>query len=197
MSSQRQRTAGTTRAGSGRRFGALLVALAVLASAAQARDPAASLLGRWTLDDALTRAVQPQQAQRKSGFGNLRMPTVSVNGIPLPGSSAAPPPVTGSAVDPKVLRCTAMTIEPVGDDLLLTYAGEGSEQLATGKVQGVRTRWKPARAPMRLTSSYETTTRKVGKTFELRDDGTLLVTVKLDPNDGPAVLHRRVFRRAD
>ena len=47
----------------------------------------------------------------------------------------------------------------------------------------------------KLTSKYQTTTRKVSKTFEMRSDGRLLVTVKLNPNQGKTIVHKRVFDR--
>ena len=42
---------------------------------------------------------------------------------------------------------------------------------------------------------YATTSRKVSRTFEIQQDGRLLVTVKLDPNRAKAAVHKRVFDR--
>ncbi len=169
----------------------LLMAALLAAGATSASDRKANLLGRWQIDDDLTAAAQPVNGHRKSRFDGLGMPSISVNGIPLPNTGSATPTAGGSTPDPKVLRCSEMTIETVGKDLLLTYLGVGSETLTPGRVQGIATRWKETS----LTSNYETTSRRVSRSFELQKDGTLLVTVKLKPSSGPSVTHKRVFRR--
>ena len=175
-------------------FAALLACLFAAAAVHAAPHPP-SFLGAWQLDDARTAAAQPVEAHRRSVFEGFGMPSVSVNGIPLPraGSADAPAVSSGSAPDPDVLRCARMTIEAVGKDLQLTYVGVGSETLTSGRVQGVRTRWKDNF----LQTAYETTSRKVSIGYELQPDDTLMVTVKLDPVDGAAVTHKRVFRRDD
>jgi len=88
-----------------------------------------------------------------------------------------------------VLRCSELSIEQLADDVLLTYQGVGSESLSKGNVQGTRTSW----SRRKLSTRYATTTRKVSRTFEVRPDGRLLVTVKLDPNRAKAAIHKRVF----
>ncbi len=172
---------------------ALLMAVpltwALSSTAAESEKP--TLVGGWQIDDALTADVQPVEGHKKPRFEGIGMPSISVNGMPLPGTGGGAQPTTGSARDPKVLRCSAMTIESVGDNVHLTYVGTGSETLTPGTVQGVKTRWRERS----LTSSYETTSRKVSKRFELQKDDTLLVTVKLKPRSGPSVTHKRVFRR--
>lgn len=165
----------------------------VLPPAAASESDKPTLLGSWQIDDALTAAAQPAEGHKKSRFDGIGMPNISVNGMPLPGTGGGAQASSGSAPDPKVLRCTAMTIEPVGEDLQLTYVGTGSETLTPGTVQGVKTRWRDRS----LTSNYETTSRKVSKRFELQKDDTLLVTVKLKPRSGPSVTHKRVFRRSE
>ncbi len=168
-----------------------LTGVASLDAAAESQKP--TILGSWLIDDALTAAVQPVEGHKKSSFDGIGMPSVSVNGMPLPGAGGGAQASSGSAPDPKVLRCSAMTIEPVGKEIQLTYVGTGSETLTPGTVQGVKTRWRDRS----LTSNYETTSRKVSKRFELQKDDTLLVTVKLNPRSGPSVIHKRVFRRGD
>jgi hypothetical protein len=173
----------------------LLVAVpltgALSSTAAASEKP--TLLGGWQIDDALTAEVQPVEGHKKSRFEGFGTPSISVNGMPLPGVGGGSQAATGSPRDPKVLRCSAMTIESLGDNVHLTYIGTGSETLTPGTVQGVKTRWRERS----LTSSYETTSRKVSKRFELQKDDTLLVTVKLKPRSGPSVTHKRVFRRSE
>ncbi len=185
-----------------RRFRTFLTAAAVAAIGAAGVGAAApgtagesGLGGRWVLNEALTREVQPEVRERRSLFDDMPRATVSVGGVPLP-RAGTPPPTGGSAPDPKVLRTRELVIEPQGDGaqarLHLAYGNAGSETLKRGNHQGLISRWSDDR----LTSRYQTTSRKVSQVFEIRDDGRLLVTVKLDPNRGPTLIHKRVFDRA-
>ena len=112
--------------------------------------------------------------------------------MPTPGSSQ-PPPAPGNPRDPDILHSATLTIEPQGDLLKLTYAGNLSDTLKPGNDQGLVSRWSSSK----LTSRYETTSRKVSQVYQVRGDGRLLVTVKLNPNEGPTLVHKRVFDRAD
>lgn len=85
-----------------------------------------------------------------------------------------------------------MTIELVGEDILLTYVGFGTEQLKQGNVRGTKTTYKSRN----LTSRYETTSRKVTKTFELTKEGRLHATVKLKPNKSKTLVQHRIFERS-
>ncbi len=182
-----------------RTFLATVAAAAVGAAVLGAASPAAAaeraLAGRWILNETLTREVQPEVRERRSVFDNMPRTTVSVGGVPLPRADT-PPASGGSSPDPKVLRTPELVIEPRGDGaearLHLAYGNAGSETLKRGNDQGLVSRWSDDR----LTSRYETTSRKVSQVFEIRDDGRLLVTVKLDPNRGPTLIHKRVFDRA-
>lgn len=153
---------------------------------------AAGLSGRWLLNHELTNAEQPDGPEiRKGLFSRMPRTSVSVGGVPLPGtgSGGGLPSVSGSAQEPKVLRATELTIEPLGDALHVSYAQVGSDTLKRGNDQGLVSRWNDRR----LSTRYETTSRKVSQEFEVRRDGRLLVTVKLDPNEGATVIHKRVF----
>lgn len=172
-----------------RLLASLCLTACLAASGAAAGDR--GILGDWRLDDAATAEVQPVEGTRGGGLEGFRAPTISINGIPLPGSTNENAATTGSAPDPDVLRCNRMTIEPLGDDVHLTYGGVGAETLKPGRHQGITTRWNDKL----LKSSYATTSRRVTQRFELQGDGSLLVTVKLDPTRGQAVTHKRVFRR--
>jgi hypothetical protein len=151
------------------------------------------LMGSWILNNELTSEVQPKgKENHRFGGTNSVRPSISVGGIPLPtGGGSQGEYSSAPSRDPKVLRCNELGIERVGDDVHLTYQGVGSETLTPGNIQGTRTRL----SLRKLTSSYSTTTRKVSKTFELRDDGRLLVTVKLNPKQGATLVHKRVFDR--
>lgn len=173
---------------------ALLVsAIAVAAAAATARE-GSELGGRWVLNHERTQEVQPADPKQRDLLGALPRTTVSVGGIPLPGSGGGQlPSAPGSARDPRVLQTATLGIEPAADELTLTYAGNQKETLERGDDQGLISRW----SGRKLTTRYETTSRKVSQTYEVQRDGSLLVTVKLNPNQGPTLVHKRVFDRAD
>lgn len=169
--------------------GTLPGALALLVGAA-AHGADAELHGRWVLNHELTREEQPDGPEQRSLLSRLPQATVSVSGMPLPSVGGGdPPPVPGNPRDPKVLRCGELTIEPAGDRLRLNYDRLGSETLERGNDQGLISRW----SKRKLTTRYETTSRKVSQVYQIRRDGRLLVTVRLNPNQGPTVVHKRVF----
>jgi hypothetical protein len=162
-----------------------------LVAANRAAAESVSLVGNWRLNNPLTSKVQTAaQTHRSDGLGNVQ-PSITVGGIPIPTGSSQDEYGTASARDPKVLRCAELGIEEADADIVVRYHGEGSERLTPGNVQGTRTRW----TGRKLTSSYQTTSRQVSKTFELREDGRMLVTVKLNPKQGATAVHKRVFDR--
>jgi hypothetical protein len=170
---------------------AALLVLSLLALPAFAKP--SRLEGTWLLNQALTAEAQPELRTRSSWFDKLPKPTISVGGLPLPRAGKETPPVpSGSATDPKVLRTSRLAIAAAGDALRLDFEatdGQASETLVRGNQQGLVSRWNATR----LTSSYETLSRKVTQTFEVRKDGRLLVTVRLAPNGGSALVYKRVF----
>lgn len=172
---------------------ALLTGAATITAAAAAGE---TILGHWVLSPELTHAEQPDgPVQKKGWFSNAPRTTVTVGGVPLPGTGgdSGLPAISGSPRDPEVLRCPELTIEAAGEDQLeLDYQGVGTQTLERGDDQGLVSRWNDRR----LTTRYETTSRKVSQKFELRRDGRLLVTVRLDPNQGATTIHKRVFERA-
>ena len=152
------------------------------------------LEGHWILNEELTREAQPEQRGRNSAADKLPRPSISIGGMPLPGTGRAPPPsLPGNAADPKVLRAPELAIAPSGDALQLSYPGHGNDTFVRGNQQGIVSRW----SDRKLTTHYETTSRKVSQTYEVRKDGRLLVTVKLNPNQGPATVYKRVFDPAE
>jgi hypothetical protein len=170
-----------------------VVTAMLLAVSSPALSKPSKLEGRWILNEELTRQVQPDNTPRTSARDKMPRPTISIGGMPLPGTGReAPPAPSGSAADPKVLRSTELAIEPTGDSLTLRYA-QGSDTYTRGNQQGIVSRW----SERKLSTGYETLSRKVSQTYEVRSDGRLLVTVKLSPNQGRSMIHKRVFERAE
>jgi hypothetical protein len=167
----------------------LLIALCWV-TPAEAADPPAWLLGDWVLNNELTAAAQVKKKDG-GGFGNLSS-SVSVGGIPLPsGSGSAQQGPGGTPRDPDVLRCREMTVSAQGEDLLFEFAGAGTELMQRGNNQGRVSKWNRRK----LTSRYETTSRKVQRIFEAGDDGTLIVTVKIKPKQAARITQKRIFQR--
>ena len=155
-----------------------------------AADPPAWLLGDWVLNNELTAAAQVKK-KSGNGFGNFSS-SVSVGGVPLPGgSSGAQQGPGGTAKDPDVLRCREMSITTQDEDLLFEFTGVGKELMKPGNNQGRVTKWNRRK----LTSKYETTSRKVQRIFESGDDGTLVVTVKIKPKQAASNIQKRIFER--
>ena len=168
----------------------LIVALS--ASASFAASPPKWLLGDWQLNNELTAAAQVKKKNSSSGgFGGMST-SVSVGGIPLPGSSGSGQPGPGgTAKDPEVLRCREMQISSEGEDLLFDFLGVGKERVIKGNNQGRVTKWNRSK----LTSRYETTSRKVERIYQLQEDGTVMVTVKIKPRKAARIIQKRVFQR--
>jgi hypothetical protein len=171
-----------------------LIALVVALSAGNsfAAEPPGWLLGAWQLNNELTAAAQVKKKDSSSGgFGNMST-TVSIGGIPLPGAgSSAQPGPGGSAKDPEVLRCHEMQITSEGEDLLFDFTGVGKERVKRGNNQGRVTKWNRSK----LTSRYQTTSRKVERIYQLQKDATLMVTVKIKPRQAAKIVQKRVFQR--
>jgi hypothetical protein len=154
----------------------------------------AGLAGRWVVNDLLTRELQPPDRGPTTASGGLPRPSISVGGMPIPGTTpAAQPGIGGSAPDPMVLRCTELTLAPAGDTIELSFHGVGSDRLQRGRHQGVVSRW----SERKLTTHYDTTSRRVSQTYEVDRDDRLVVTVKLNPKQGKTLVHKRVFDRLE
>jgi len=116
---------------------------------------------------------------------------VSVMGLPLPSRirqqamSGLPPR------DPEVLRCTTMNIVDAGKKLEIDYDAIGSETLVDGDYRGRRSSWSKKKIEQR----YKTPERKITKTWTMRDDGMLLVTVVVNPTREKKRSYQRVFER--
>jgi hypothetical protein len=171
----------------------LLILLLVCAPFALARDRSSLLEGTWVMNQELTEEVQPEF--KNSGlFDNLgggRM-QVSVMGMPVPTSEAQPRPTIGTPRDPDVLACLEMILHDRGEKFLATYQNVGEEEFIRGDFRGRESGWNHRT----LTQFYKTTERKVTKTYEIRGDGRLLVTVEIKPKKDKKRIFKRVFDRA-
>lgn len=165
------------------------IMLAALAGTATAAGPPQWLLGDWVLNSELTHELQPKQ--KEGGTGGFSGASVSVGGvgIPIPGSS--PPAPAGTPRDPRVLRCDAMTVDMSDGNVHFVYRGAGEETMRPGNDQGRKTSWSRSK----LTQKYTTTARNVSKTYQLDEDGRLVVRVKLSPKGAKSATHVRVFER--
>lgn len=169
---------------------ALVIALSG-AGVAHGAAPPEWLLGDWVLNNELTQAEQAKVKNKSGGTGGGFSSSVSIGGIPLPGSGSAQSGPGGTAKDPEVLRCREMTISSQGEGLLFDFKDAGKELMKRGNNKGRVTKWNKRK----LTSRYETTSRKVDRQFEVADDGRILVTVKIKPNRSARITQKRVFER--
>ncbi len=163
-------------------------AIALLTPATSRAEAPQWLLGNWVLDSQKTHELQPEQ--KSGGGGGFGSPSISVGGLPIPLPSGALPG-SGAPRDPRVLRCAEMTVAMTDDHVHFAYLGVGEEIMKSGNDQGRKTTWSRSR----LTQKYATTTRKVTKSYELEEDGSLLVKVKISPKGSKSATHVRVFRR--
>ena len=92
-----------------------------------------------------------------------------------------------------MLRCQTLGIASSSEGLLLTYHGVGAETLRPGAYRGMRSRW----SGKKLTSNYESISRKVKRTLEVQKDGRLLMSVAINPRKGKTRRFKRVFDRAE
>ncbi|MYH17130.1 MAG: hypothetical protein F4149_18340 [Gammaproteobacteria bacterium] len=170
----------------------LLALCAAVSFAACAEELA--LVGSWTLNVDRTEAIQPDNSTSRwwEGLGGNFSTSVSVGGIPVPTGSPGPAPELGTPGPPQMLRCQAFTIKKLDDGLLITYQGVGSEELRPGVYRGMRSQW----SRRKLTSNYESTTRKVKRSLEVGKDGRLLMSVTINPRKGKTLRYKRVFDRA-
>ena len=166
-----------------------LVALTATSTRLSAAEPPEWLLGDWILNSELTHELQPEQ--RDGGTGGFGSSSIVIGGVgvPLPGGSGTAP--AGSARDPRVLRCDAMTVSMVDGKVHFLYQGSGEETMKPGNDQGRKTSWNSTK----LTQKYSTTSRTVTKTYRLDDNGRLEIRVKLAPKGSKNATHVRVFER--
>jgi len=172
-------------------FGLLLYLLSVPLAIAEELD----FIGNWKLNLERTEELRAETARASplDGLRGGRVRTgVSVGGVYVPvGVPGANAPI-GDPANPKMLRCQAFSVERQGDALLLTYEGVGSELFRPGAYRGTRSQW----SRRKLTSNYESSTRKVKRTLEVDKDGQLVMSVVSNPKGGKTKRFKRVFDRA-
>jgi|GEM_PF-419131 len=174
----------------------ILLALLLIAPAHGAKaSKYANFLGDWTVnhEESDKLIIEYEEGGGLSG-GNFK-PRISVAGIPLPGG-ARPRPQSGlTAKDPYVLRCTDLQVELHSkanrDQLKFLYDQSEHEYVVMGEYRGRTT--KISRKKIKQT--YKTTERRVTKTWTIRSDERLLVTVKVKPIGDKARTYSRVFDR--
>ncbi len=149
------------------------------------------LVGAWRLNVERTEAVQPDNSKTSwwEGLDGRVSTSVTVGGVPVPVGGPGQQAQTGNPANPKMLRCQSFTIEHLDEGLLLTYAGVGSETLKPGSYRGMRSQW----TSRKLTSNYESTTRRVQRTLQVGGDGRLLMSVTINPRRGKTKRFKRVF----
>jgi hypothetical protein len=84
-----------------------------------------------------------------------------------------------------------MTIVDAGKKLEIDYDAIGSETLVDGDYRGRRSSWSKKKIEQR----YKTPERKITKTWTMRDDCMLLVTVVVNPTREKKRSYQRVFER--
>ena len=107
--------------------------------------------------------MQPDNANVRwwEGLEGNFSSSIYVGGVPVPVGGGAKPEGDAGIPNPEMLRCQAFSIETNEHGLLLTYQGVGEEKLRPGAYRGLHSAW----SGRKLTSNYESTTRKVKRTL--------------------------------
>ena len=171
----------------------LLVIALVFTCTALARDRESEITGTWIINHELTEAIAPDfdKGGLFDGLGGGQV-SVSVMGVPVPRNEPAQRTSVGSPRDPDVLSCLEMILQENGDRMVATYQEVGEEEFIRGEFRGRSSSW----THKSLAQNYKTTERKVAKTYEIRSDGRLLVTVVVKPKKDKKRVYKRVFERA-
>lgn len=164
---------------------------ASLACSVHARSEPAGLPGDWRINLEETDKVAVKYKDGSGMKGGNFKPTISVMGLPLPSSMRQGPMSGLRAKDPQVLTCTDMLIAIEEEQVALVYDGRGDEILKKGSYRGRTSNW----SKKKIEQKYKTSERSVKKTWTLRKDGRLLVSVKINPRGDKARTFNRVFDR--
>ena len=166
----------------------LVITLLLTAGFVQAASP---FDGRWAINYEETDKVAVRYKDGSGMGGNNFKPQITIMGMPLPGQSRPRGNSALAAKSPKVLRCTTMEIAVDGDRVDMDYDAEGKETLRKGHYRGRDTRM----SKREIRQKYETHERKVTKTWTMRSDGRLFVSVKINPKGDKSRTYNRVFDR--
>ena len=163
-----------------------------LSCLARAGEP--ELLGTWMVNVERTQEVQPDNANVRwwEGLEGNFSSHVYVGGVPVPVGGGAKPEGDAGIPNPEMLRCQTFSVERNEHGLLLTYHGVGEEKIRSGAYRGLHSVW----SGRKLTSNYESTSRKVDRTLEIQKDGRLLMSVIINPRKGKTRRFKRVFDRS-
>ena len=172
----------------------LLLAAMALCLPLQMRADNLELLGTWTVNIERTLEVQPDNANVRwwEGLEGNFSTGVYVGGVPVPVGGGVKPEGDAGIPNPEMLRCQAFDIQRNEHGLLLTYHGVGEEKIRSGAYRGLHSAW----SAKKLTSDYESTTRKVKRALEIQKDGSLLMSVTINPRKGKTRRFKRVFERS-
>ena len=170
-------------------FVVLLVMLYALPAAA-----ASPLAGTWriNLEETDKLAVDFKDGSGMQGR-NMGRTNISVMGLPLPSRAKASPMSGLPAKDPEVLVCTQMDLGFNGKRVKLLYDNGNTETLRPGEYRGRTT----TLSKNKIEQKYKTTERRVRKTWSLREDGRLLVAVRIKYQGDKARTYSRVFDRVE
>jgi len=172
----------------------VLLAGVIVSPSILARAADLELVGTWTVNIERTREVQPNNANVRwwEGLEGNFSASVTVGGVPVPVGGGAKPEGDAGIPNPEMLRCQTVSVEPNEHGLLLTYHGVGEEKIRPGAYRGLHSAW----SRKKLTSDYESTTRKVKRTLEVQKDGSMLMSVIINPRKGKTRRFKRVFDRS-
>ncbi|MXW53977.1 MAG: hypothetical protein F4Z66_08370 [Gammaproteobacteria bacterium] len=150
------------------------------------------LTGTWTLDEELTKELQPPiKKNRRAGQG-LRG-YIGGGGIltPLPGGGSSPASGAAGLKVPLILDCSELTLEASEDKITVSCVNGMEREFNVGKVHGRTTKWKKTR----LTEFYRSTSRSVRHLIKLDREGNMIATVTLQPKGGVSQKYVRAFNR--
>ncbi len=171
---------------------AVSITLLMLVSASALAAKPNPMQGTWRINLEETDKVSVDFEEGSGIQGrNMGRTTVTVMGLPLPSRAKASPMSGLPAKDPEVLVCTQMELSVQGNKVLLDYDNGNRETLRKGDFRGRTT----SMSSKKIEQKYKTTERRVRKTWSLRDDGRLLVAVRIKYQGDKARTYNRVFDR--
>lgn len=149
------------------------------------------LTGTWTLDEELTKELQPPIKKNRRA-GGLRG-FVGAGGIltPLPGGSSTPAAGAAGLKTPLILDCGELTLDKSEKKVTLSCVNGMQREFNVGNLHGRTTKWRKSR----LTESYRSTSRSVRHLIKLDRKGNLIATVTIQPKGGISQKYVRAFNR--
>jgi hypothetical protein len=169
----------------------ILLLCSCLAFTVQAKPGLPVFNGDWRINLEETDKVAIKYKDGSGMKGSNFKPTISVMGLPLPSSRRQGPMSSLRAKDPQVLTCTDMRIAIEDERVALIYDSSGDETLKKGSYRGRTSKW----SRKKIEQKYKTSERSVRKTWTMRADGRLMVSVKINPRGDKARTYNRVFDR--